>query len=84
MPLRSQHSMPRGAMWARGRRWPNSIPLTGTATGKREGFTLASSRDTFVFSPNRLTVGIGLTDLVVVDTPDALLIANRNDTRTFA
>ena len=38
---------------------------------------LSSSRDTFVFSPNRLTVGIGLRDLVVVDTPDALLIASR-------
>ena len=32
-----------------------------------------------MLSPHRLTVGIGLKDLIVVDTPDALLIANRND-----
>ncbi len=37
---------------------------------------LSASRNSFVFSPHRLTVGIGLTDLVVVDTPDALLVAN--------
>ena len=40
---------------------------------------LSSSRNSFVFSPHRLTVGIGLMDLVVVDTPDALLIAAKND-----
>jgi mannose-1-phosphate guanylyltransferase/mannose-6-phosphate isomerase len=40
---------------------------------------LSSSHNSFVLSPHRLTVGIGLEDLIVVDTPDALLIANRND-----
>ena len=40
---------------------------------------LSSSHNSFVLSPHRLTVGIGLKDLIVVDTPDALLIANRND-----
>jgi mannose-1-phosphate guanylyltransferase/mannose-6-phosphate isomerase len=38
-----------------------------------------ASKDTFVFSPNRLTVGIGLEDLFVVDTPDALLIASHQN-----
>lgn len=42
---------------------------------------LSASMDNFVFSPNRLTVGLGLKDLVVVDTPDALLIANRHHLR---
>lgn len=37
------------------------------------------SRDTFIFSPNRLSVGIGLTDLVVVDTPVPSLSQNRID-----
>ena len=40
---------------------------------------LSSSKSSWVLSPNRLTVGIGLRDLVVVDTHDALLIANRGD-----
>ncbi len=40
---------------------------------------LTSSRNSFVFSPHRLAVGIGLADLVVIDTPDALLVANRGD-----
>jgi mannose-1-phosphate guanylyltransferase/mannose-6-phosphate isomerase len=39
---------------------------------------LSSSRNSFVLSPHRLTVGIGLEDLIAVDTPDALLILNRN------
>jgi mannose-6-phosphate isomerase-like protein (cupin superfamily) len=51
------------------------------AGGNRQGgrVHLSSSHDSFVLSPHRLTVGIGLTDLVVVDTLDALLIANRNE-----
>jgi mannose-1-phosphate guanylyltransferase/mannose-6-phosphate isomerase len=40
---------------------------------------LSSSQNSFVFSPDRLTVGIGLNDLAVVSTKDALLIANRNE-----
>ncbi len=40
---------------------------------------LLVSQNSFVLSPHRLTVGIGLKDLIVVDTPDALLVANRND-----
>lgn len=54
-------------------------PADGEGNRKTGRVHLSSSRDTFVFSPNRLIVGIGLKDLVVVDTPDALLIANRND-----
>lgn len=41
--------------------------------------SLTSTRNTFVFSTNRPIVGIGLEDLVVVDTPDALLILHRNE-----
>lgn len=44
---------------------------------------LSASSDNFVFSPHRLTVGVGLKDLIVVDTPDALLIANRHEMRDF-
>ena len=54
-------------------------PADGDGNRDMGGVHLVSSRDTFVFSPHRLTVGIGLTDLVVVDTPDALLIAKRDE-----
>lgn len=37
---------------------------------------LTSSHNSFAFSPHRLTVGIGLTDVVIIDTQDALLVAN--------
>ena len=30
-------------------------------------------------SPHRLTVGIGLNDVIIVDTPDALLVADRRE-----
>ncbi|OGP68385.1 MAG: mannose-1-phosphate guanylyltransferase/mannose-6-phosphate isomerase, partial [Deltaproteobacteria bacterium RBG_13_47_9] len=36
------------------------------------------SRNSFVFSPNRLAATIGLEDVVVVDSPDALLVCHRN------
>lgn len=40
---------------------------------------MTSSQNSFVFSPHRFTVGIGLHDVIIVDTPDALLVANRKD-----
>ena len=54
-------------------------PADGEGNRHRGRVHLSSSRNSFVLSPHRLTVGIGLTDLVVVDTPDALLVANRDD-----
>jgi mannose-1-phosphate guanylyltransferase/mannose-6-phosphate isomerase len=38
-------------------------------------------RNTFVHSDHRLVVGIGLEDTVIIDTPDALLVAKRGDTQ---
>jgi mannose-1-phosphate guanylyltransferase/mannose-6-phosphate isomerase len=70
------------AMWRDVGTWTEVAeihPADGDGNRKAGRADLLSSRDTFVFSPNRLTVGIGLADLIVVDTPDALLIANRND-----
>jgi mannose-1-phosphate guanylyltransferase/mannose-6-phosphate isomerase len=70
------------AIWRDVGTWAEVAELyPADADGNRQGgrVHLSSARDSFVLSPHRLTVGIGLTDLVVVDTPDALLIANRND-----
>jgi mannose-1-phosphate guanylyltransferase/mannose-6-phosphate isomerase len=70
------------AMWRDVGTWVEVAELYApdTAGNRRMGRVhLPQSRNSFVFSPDRLTVGIGLKDIVVVDTPDALLIANRND-----
>jgi len=37
--------------------------------------------NSFIHSDHRLVVGIGLEDTVVIDTPDALLVAKRGDTQ---
>jgi len=54
-------------------------PADGDGNRQSGRVQLSSSHNSFVLSPHRLTVGLGLNDLIVVDTPDALLIANRND-----
>lgn len=38
----------------------------------------SGSQDCFVHSPNKLAVVLGLKDVVVVDTPDALLVTSRD------
>jgi mannose-1-phosphate guanylyltransferase / mannose-6-phosphate isomerase len=40
--------------------------------------TAKGCKNTLVFSPERLTVALGLLDCIVVDTPDALLVAERS------
>jgi mannose-1-phosphate guanylyltransferase/mannose-6-phosphate isomerase len=70
------------AMWRDVGTWAEVAELCpADADGNRQRgrIHLTSSRNSFVLSPHRLTVGVGLVDLVVVDTPDALLIANRNE-----
>ena len=37
--------------------------------------------DSYVHSSHRLVVGIGVSDLVIVETPDALLVAKRGETQ---
>ena len=69
------------AMWRDVGTWDAAAELFG---GDLEGnrhhgrVRLAASTGNFVFSPHRLMVGLGLKGLVVVDTPDALLIASRH------
>ncbi|MDP1699400.1 MAG: sugar phosphate nucleotidyltransferase [Aestuariivirga sp.] len=54
-------------------------PADGDGNRQSGRIQLSSSHNSFVLSPHRLTVGIGLEDLIVVDSPDALLIVNRNE-----
>ena len=40
-----------------------------------------STKNCYIKSDNKLVVGIGIEDLIVVDTNDAVLIANKNETQ---
>ena len=53
-----------------------------TAGNKVEGDAqLHGTSNCFVHSDKRLVVGIGLEDTVIIDTPDALLVARRGETQ---
>jgi mannose-1-phosphate guanylyltransferase/mannose-6-phosphate isomerase len=70
------------AMWRDVGTWAEVAelyPVDGNGNRQSGRVQLSSSHNSFVLSPHRLTVGVGLDDLIVVDTPDALLVANRND-----
>jgi len=70
------------AMWRDVGTWAEVAELYPADTdGNRQTgrVKLSFSQNSFVFSQHRLTVGIGLKDLIVVDTPDGLLVANRNE-----
>jgi mannose-1-phosphate guanylyltransferase len=70
------------AMWRDVGTWAEVAelyPADGDGNRLSGRVQLSASHNSFVLSPHRLTVGIGLQDLIVIDTPDALLIANRNE-----
>jgi len=39
---------------------------------------LHDTRNSYIYSPTRLTAAVGLDDLIIVDTPDALLVAHKD------
>ncbi|NCW24107.1 MAG: mannose-1-phosphate guanylyltransferase/mannose-6-phosphate isomerase [Betaproteobacteria bacterium] len=41
-------------------------------------YTLCDSHDNFVYAPQRPVVTVGVNDLLIVDTPDALLVAHKS------
>jgi mannose-1-phosphate guanylyltransferase/mannose-6-phosphate isomerase len=62
------------ALWDRATRDPAGNECHGDVQ-------LHDVADSYIRSDKRLVVGIGLEDLVVVDTPDALLVAHRGETQ---
>ncbi len=44
----------------------------------RGDVVFVDSRDCLVYSPNKLTAVVGLKDVIVVDTPDALLVCHKD------
>ncbi len=61
--------------------WNAVAELTpADAKGNRidgQGHTLAA-RNTYIHAPGRTVVALGTQDLLIIDTPDALLVANRD------
>jgi mannose-1-phosphate guanylyltransferase/mannose-6-phosphate isomerase len=70
--------VPIGCAWNDIGSW-NAIAELNAAAPANPNVLLVECRDTFVYPPSRLTVVIGLEDLLVVDTPDALLVAKKSD-----
>jgi len=57
-----------------------AVPSPDDGRGNRgEGdIRFVDCHNTYLYSPGRLTVALGLDDLVVIDTPDALLVARKD------
>lgn len=71
---------PLGAAWRDVGTWNEVASLhAGDETGNRTvgDVHLYASRGNFVYSPDRRILGLGIEDLVIVSSPDALLIARR-------
>ena len=62
------------ALWERGTKDTQGNETTGDVQ-------LIGSEGSYVHAGHRLVVGIGLEDLVVVETPDAILVARRGETQ---
>lgn len=67
--------------WSNVGSWNAVADLTpADETGNRidgQGHTLAA-RNTYIHAPGRTVVALGTQDLLIIDTPDALLVANRD------
>ena len=55
-----------------------SSPDDGCGNRGEGDIRFVDCHNTYLYSPNRLTVALGLEDLVVIDTPDALLVARKD------
>ena len=68
--------MPAGVMWAAGVPWETSEQrFPGNVL---QAMIAEDSRDCYLRSEHRLVVGLGVENLVVVETDDAVLIADRS------
>ena len=59
----------------------NAVAELGTADGEGNRVTgqghVLNARNTFIHAPDRTVVALGTEDLLIIDTPDALLVAHR-------
>ena len=65
-------------MSARGRRWP-TCPSADADGNRGHGERVAiATRGTYVHAGDRVVATVGVENLVIVDTPDAVLVAHRD------
>ena len=67
-------------MWSDVGSWnavADMTPADGEGNRVKGQGIVVQSRNTYVHAPQRCVVALGVEDLLIVDTPDALLVANR-------
>ena len=72
-----------GTIWDRGRRLhehhtAKSSPVDGNLVSGA-GVCLMNARGNYIYAPGKFIAAVGVNDLVVVETPDALLITTRQN-----
>ena len=67
-----------GTTWAAGTRSTNCFHETPAGNVVRSDAILEAATGNYVHAPGKLVALVGVEDLVVVDTPDALLIVDRD------
>ena len=79
--------VPFTAGWSDIGSWASLMDLSALAQKDEAGnivqgdAILQDTRDTYVRAESRIVAALGVADLVIVDTPDALLVADRNATQ---
>ena len=66
----------RGQLERRGRTHPDADAQGNRIDGK--GTRTGNARNTYIHAPGRTVVALGTQDLLIIDTPDALLVAQRD------
>jgi mannose-1-phosphate guanylyltransferase/mannose-6-phosphate isomerase len=72
-------AVPLDAGWDDVGSWDAAVRLAGRSEGRRGGTVLVDSAGSVVFGRRRVIAVLGVPGIVVVDTPDALLIASRTE-----
>ena len=65
-------------MSARGRHWPSWAKKDGAGNVARGDTILEGVRNTYIHAGERLVAAVGVTDLVIVDTADAVMVAAKH------
>ena len=80
-PTSNARVVPLDAGWQDVGSWASLAALSpGDAAGNvvRGDAVVHGTRDTFIHGGSRLVAAVGVSDLVIVDTPDAVLVADRS------
>ena len=67
-----------GTMWAAGMPFTNCMPHDSNSNAARSELLCADSTGNYIDCGHKLVALLGVKDLIIVDTPDALLVADRS------